>query len=125
MGSCFTHELCVSSPDLMDGRGAEGETVVTIHIDKLGLFGTYQTALGIVRTHGAASRPVLADLCACRGHAWAHPPRPGWDAVFESGEQDCLFLFLEATTKFPFFEITLPLPLSAPLEALTDWAYQY
>jgi hypothetical protein len=39
-------ELCVSSPDLMDGRGAEGETVATIHIDELGLFGTYQTALG-------------------------------------------------------------------------------
>jgi hypothetical protein len=48
MRTCFMHELCVSSQDLMVGRGAEAETVVAIQFSELGSFGTYQTTLALL-----------------------------------------------------------------------------
>lgn len=79
-GMVFHARTIVSSPDLMDGRGAEDETSVTTHIAKLGRSRPYQTALGPHRE--------TSWVTACLGQPW----HPGWDRVFGSGEQDCLLL---------------------------------
>ena len=57
------HELLVSSQDLMDGRAAEGETVVGIQFAKLVPFGTYQTALGPQTKKFSTNTADFDSLC--------------------------------------------------------------
>lgn len=98
----------------MDGRGAEDETVVTIHIAKLGLSGPYQTALRPRRqTSRATTSSVLADLCAHRRHAWAsHAVQDGIGCLDQGNKvvSSCP----GTTPKFPYVEITHHNTLSAP-----------